>query len=279
MIRKVLLSTVAIAAVSASAFAADLPSRRAPPVYVPPPVPLFSWTGFYIGGDVGYAFGRDSVRQVGAPLGLGPDAYYQTGFPNGTTGGAHIGYNFSTQSLPVLGQLAGGFSGLPFIGGFGGAGGVVGVEGDVQGTDYRGSVAFAGATPAAFTTRNQINGSARGRIGIAVDRALFFATGGAAFAQFQNSYASPAFTGGYQNLTHTRVGWTVGGGIEYAITTQFSLRGEYRYIDFGRYTDVPAFPGAIGSTFTHHDTVQRVTVGFSYKFDTPVAAAPVVARY
>lgn len=275
MIRKLLLSSVAIAAVTSSAFAADLPSRRAPPVYVPPPVPLFSWTGFYIGGDAGYAFGRDSVRQVAAPLGAGPDVFYNTGTPNGTTGGAHIGYNFSTQSLPILGQFAGGLSSIPFIGGFGGAGGVVGVEGDVQGTDYRSSQTFGAFTG---TTRNEINGSARGRIGIAVDRALFFATGGAAFAQFQNTYAAPALTGGYQNLTHTKVGYTVGGGIEYAITTQFSLRGEYRYTDYGRYTDVPLTPLGVGSTFVHHDTVQRVTVGFSYKFDTPVAA-PVVARY
>ena len=277
MIRKLLLSTVAIAAVSTSAFAADLPSRRAPPVYVPPPVPLFSWTGFYIGGDVGYAFGKDSVTQVLAPPGLGPNVYYQDGNPNGTTGGAHIGYNFSTQSLPVLGQFAGGFSGLPFIGGFGGAGGVVGVEGDVQGTDYRS--AFGGTGPFIETSRNQINGSARGRIGIAVDRALFFATGGAAFAQFQNSYAAPALVPFYQQLTTTRIGYTVGGGVEYAITTQFSLRGEYRYINYGKYTDVPTVGGApIGSTFSHHDTTQRVTVGFSYKFDTP-PAAPVVARY
>ncbi len=282
MIRKVLLSTVVIAAASTSAFAADLPSRRAPPVYVPPPVPLFSWTGFYIGGDVGYAFGRDSVRNFANG---GPDVFYNTGNPNGTSGGAHIGYNFSTQSLPVLGQLAGGFSGLPFIGGFGGAGGVVGVEGDVQGTDYRSAVTFADPIggrgfDSTFTTRNQINGSARGRIGIAVDRALFFATGGAAFAQFSNTYSSAfLFPATYQNLTHTRIGWTVGGGVEYAITTQFSLRAEYRYADFGRYTDIPTFTIAPQSAFEHHDTIQRVTVGFSYKFDTPVAAAPVVARY
>ncbi len=275
MIRKLLLSSVAIAAVSASAFAADLPSRRAPPVYVPPPVPLFSWTGFYVGGDLGYAFGRDSVTQVGAPLGVGPNAYYQDGTPNGTTGGAHVGYNFSTQSLPVLGQFAGGLSGLPFIGGFGGAGGVVGIEGDVQGTDYRSTQTFGTFTE---TSRNEISGTIRGRVGIAVDRALFFATGGAAFAQFQNSYNSPTFTNGYQQLTTTRVGYVVGGGVEYAITTQFSLRAQYMYINYGKYTDVPATPLPIGSTFTHHDTTQRVTVGFSYKFDSPVAA-PVVARY
>ncbi len=275
MIRKLLLSTVAIAAVSTSAFAADLPSRRAPPVYVPPPVPLFSWTGFYLGGDVGYAYGRDSVTQVGSPLGGGPNAYYNDGTPNGTTGGGHIGYNFSTQSLPVLGQFAGGLSGLPFIGGFGGAGGVVGVEGDVQGTDYRSSQTFGSFTE---TSRNQINGTVRGRVGIAVDRALFFATGGAAFAQFQNSYSASTFLPTYQQLTTTRVGYVVGGGVEYAVTTQFSLRAQYMYINYGKYTDVPTTGTPIGSTFTHHDTTQRVTVGFSYKFDTP-PAAPVVARY
>lgn len=274
MIRKVLLSTVAIVAISGTAFAADLPSRRAPPVYVPPPVPVFTWTGFYIGGDIGYGFGKDTATSVGA--GGGGAVTYLVGKHDGVIGGGHIGYNFSTQSLPILGQFAGGLSGLPFIGGFGGAGGVVGVEGDVQGTDYRSAQTFGAYTA---TTRNQINGSARGRIGIAVDRALFFATGGAAFAQFQNTYAAPVFFGGYQNITHTKVGYTVGGGIEYAITTQFSLRAEYRYTDYGRYTDVPTFAvGAPNSTFTHRDTVQRVTVGFSYKFDTPVAA-PVVARY
>ena len=49
MIRNFLLSTVALAAISGTAFAADLPSRRAPPVYIPPAIPIFSWTGFYIG--------------------------------------------------------------------------------------------------------------------------------------------------------------------------------------------------------------------------------------
>ena len=278
MIRKLLLSTVAIAAISTSAFAADLPSRRAPPVYVPPPVPLFSWTGFYIGGQVGYAFGHDYAREVASPNGAGPDVVYQVGNPNGTMGGAHIGYNFSTQSLPILGQFAGGLSSLPFIGGFGGAGGVVGVEGDVDGTDYRSTAAFAGGFY--NRVREEITGSVRGRVGIAVDRALFYATGGVAFGQFHEQYG---FTGNFGNalitddLTKTRIGYTVGGGIEYAITTQFSLRGEYRYTNYGRFTDVNSpFTGAFNTV--HKEDQHRVQVGFSYKFDTPVAA-PVVARY
>jgi len=219
VIRKVLLSTVALAAVTTTAFAADLPSRRAPPVYVPPVVPTFTWTGFYVGGDVGAAFGRDSAVET-PNFGGGPAAVYNVGEPTGVTGGGHIGYNFSTQSLPIIGQFAGAFSGIPFIGGVGGTGGVIGIEGDVRGADYRATVAFPGVNALTETDRNQINGSIRGRIGIAVDRALFFATGGVAFAQFLNTYTTTF--GGTEELANTRVGYAVGGGVEYALTTQFS---------------------------------------------------------
>lgn len=274
MIRKLLLSTVAIAALSSSAFAADLPSRRAPPVYAPPPAPLFTWTGFYLGAQVGYAFGRDGVYNYD-PRGVGPSNFFVLGNPNGIIGGVHGGYNFSTQSLPVIGQFAGAFSSLPFIGGFGGAGGVVGIEGDVDGTDYRSAQTIGAFTG---TSRNDIQGSIRGRVGIAVDRALFYATGGAAFAEFRNTYFGGV--GPFYNNSHTRIGYTVGGGIEYAITTQFSLRAEYRYTDFGNYSDFTGpFGAALAPTvFRNHVEQQRVQVGFSYKFDTP-PAAPVVARY
>ncbi len=250
MIRKVLLSTVAIVAISGTAFAADLPSRRAPPVFVPPPIPVFTWTGFYIGGDIGYGFGKD-VARVGA-------ATYNVGSANALLGGGHLGYNFSTQSLPLLAGLGSAANGLV------GGGLVVGVEGDITGSDYRRSVVFE-------QDKSDIQGSVRGRVGIAVDRALFFATGGAAFAEFRDNYNLGNL--GNFNLTHTRVGYTVGGGIEYAITTAFSLRAEYRYSNFGTYTDNLGF-----ALVSHRVDMQRATVGFSYKFESPMAA-PVVARY
>ncbi len=281
MIRKVLLSTVATAAVSATAFAADLPSRRAPPVYAPPP-PAFTWTGFYIGADAGYGFGQDNqtlTSVVGVPV--GPLAI-SNGPSSGVEAGIHVGYNFSTQSVPVLGTVAGAFSGLPFLGGFGGAGGVVGVEADGRGSDWRHTTVLANATPilaaSTSTTRNSITGTFRGRIGIAVDRALFFATGGVAIADFSNSYAGPVFAGGFQGASNTRIGYVVGGGIEYAITTNFSLRAEYRYEDFGKFTQTPIVVGGVGTaSFVNREIVQQATIGFSYKFENPVV--PVVARY
>jgi outer membrane immunogenic protein len=225
MIKKFLMGSVALAALTGTALAADLPSRRAPPVFVPPP-PVFSWTGFYVGGQLGYQFGQDSFGGA-------------TAHPHGVAGGAHIGYNWA---------------GWP---GFGvGNGLVLGAEVDINGTDYQ-------VTNGISTLRQDVEGSARGRIGVAVDRALFFATGGAAFTQFHSYY--PAFVA----ASKSRVGWTVGGGVEYAITTQWSLRAEYRYSDFGTFFD------GVG---TRRETVQRAQVGFSYKFDT-IAPTPVVARY
>ena len=256
MIRKFLMSSVALVAITGTAFAADLPSRRAPPVFVPPPIPVFSWTGLYVGGQVGYAFGRETTYVVPNPGVPGDSAS-----TSGVIGGAHIGYNFSTQSLP-------------FLGGFGGSGGVIGIEGDVDGSDASKvyPVIFGVASQGSYNT---IQGSIRGRLGFAFDRALFYATGGAAFGEFKNSTSFAGFT---DRSDSTRVGYTVGGGVEYAVTTQWSLRAEYRYSDFGTVNE-PLVVLAPGFSLRHRETQQRVQVGFSYKFDTPAVLAPVVARY
>ena len=275
VIRRLLLSTALLGAFATAGVAADLPSRRSPPTYAPPPIPAFSWTGLYGGLDAGYAFGNDNVLATipGTALAAG----YSVGRPDGVVGGGHIGYNFSTQSIPYIGQLAGAFGGLPVIGGFGGAGGVIGIEGDVRGLSYRSSSLIAGIPGTLETHRNDIQGSIRGRVGIAVDRALFFATGGAAFATFRNGYNDGI--GDVTTLTNTRVGYTVGGGIEYAFTNTLSLRAEYRFEDFGRYTQTfAAAGGGVPVNFSHRDTENQVTAGFSYKFDT-LTAPPVVARY
>ncbi len=261
MLRKILLATVAIGAVGGTALAADLPSRRVPPVFVPPPIPVFTWTGLYVGGQVGYAFGRTAALETS---GAAPAVAFNVGRPDGVIGGGHVGYNFSTQGLPVLGNI---------IPGFGGGGFVVGVEGDVDGADDH-STRVIGALGESF--RNGIQGSARGRVGIAVDRALFYATGGAAFAAFTDDFASPA---GFDTFSHTRVGYTVGGGVEYAINPHLALRAEYRYSDFGTYNSVSGtafLPNTVNTQ--ERVTIQRVQAGFSYKFDS-AAGTPVVARY
>lgn len=259
MIKNLLLSTVALGALAGTALAADLPSRRAPPVYVPPPaIPIFTWTGFYVGGQVGYEFGGSNAYASATRSGEGLAS--TSGKPDGVIGGAHVGYNFSTQSL--------GFGAL------GGAGGVFGIEGDVDGSNYKKTYALGGISD---QTRQNIQGSVRGRFGVAVDRALFYATGGVALGDLGNNYTN-TLNGLGDSSSHTRVGYTVGGGVEYAISNNVSLRAEYRYTDFGTFSDTLTGATNGGVTVRHHETDNRVQAGISYKFDT-FAPVPVVARY
>jgi outer membrane immunogenic protein len=245
MIRRLLLSATAVAAVTGSALAADLPSRAAFSPYVPP---VFSWTGLYLGAQIGYAWGTDSYTATSPLVGLFANNSYN---PNGVIGGAHVGYNLQ------IGQY------------------VVGVEGDVDGTGY--SKTFNGGFTT-VTTEIPVQGSIRARLGVALDRALLYVTGGAAFAGFDNTYATFA---GFDSISKTRTGWTIGGGIEYALNTNWSIRAEYRYADFGSFNDYPINSLApifgLGTFANHNETQQAVRGGVTYKFG--MTPAPVVTTY
>ncbi len=259
--RKILLTTAMLALPGAAA-AADLLARRAPPVYVPaaPPPPVFTWTGLYVGGQVGYDFGSVGARAniAGTPIGLASSSVGA----NGVIGGAHVGYNYQTHGIPFLGNAAA-------------ASFVFGVEGDVDGSSAKASNVLGGL--AAYSS-NTIQGSIRGRVGVAVDRVLFYATGGAAFANLDNGYVN-TFNGVTDQFSHTRVGYTVGGGVEYAISNNWSIRAEYRHTDYGRTADLLVNTTNGGVRVHQRDLDNRAQIGFSYKFDFLSAPAPVVARY
>jgi outer membrane immunogenic protein len=267
MRRQIFLASVGAIALMGSAFAADLPSRAPPPVYLPP-VPIFTWTGIYLGGQVGYAWGNNSGGTFVAGDGFG-DIFTAnfSGSPQGVIGGAHVGYNYQINQW------------------------VLGIEGSVDGTSLSKTVVATGTDLFGATalvtahSNSNIQGSIRGRLGVAWDRALLYATGGVAFAGFNSSITDTSgfltgIPGASASFSNTRVGWTVGGGIEYAITNNWSVRGEYRYSNFGNVTNAPL--AGVGltafSTSRRQLNENQVQVGFSYKFDT-WAPAPVVARY
>ncbi len=236
------------AVLGSAALAADLPSTKGAPDFAPPP-PVFSWTGAYIGGQIGYAWGQTGssiYRPNGALL-----AHNPTSNNSGAFGGGHVGYNYEINQF------------------------VVGVEGDVNGSSYTGSVRTVGGS--VVRDRTPIDGSIRGRVGVAFDRILVYATGGAAFASIRNIVTDP--TGFVEGHDTGRVGWTVGGGVEYALDPNWAIRAEYRYTDYGHYG--VDFNQVAGSPFDARvrDTDNRVEIGFSYKFDAPPAPAPVVAKY
>jgi len=253
MFGRIILASAGAMAIAGSAFAADLPSRAAPPPYLPP-VPVFTWTGLYVGGQIGYAWGRDNADFTT----LNPAApFLSVSYsPQGVIGGAHAGYDLQISQW------------------------VIGLEGSVDGTSLRHGVPFDPCCPPMQGgTRADVQGSIRARAGIAFDRVLLYGTGGAAFTGITNNYSlgAPFFVS--EGISKTRAGWTVGGGLEYAVTSNWSVRAEYRYSDFGGFTDFP-FAAVAGGPLSvqHHLTENQVQAGFSYKFDS-WAPGPVVAKY
>lgn len=240
MLRRLLLASAGAVALAGSALAADLPSQAPPPVYIPP-APIFTWTGIYVGGQVGYAWGTQNFIDTGADV-------------NGVIGGAHIGYNLQFNQF------------------------LIGLEGSVDGSSLKQNIFIlaptaVGVVPVTIDARANIQGSVRGRVGYTWDRVLIYGTGGLALAGVQANVATPF---GFESFRRTAVGWTVGGGLEYAITNNWSVRAEYRYSQFEHATN--AFGGVGGSFGNRRFTENQVQAGFSYKFDTAVPA-PVVAKY
>jgi len=275
MRNKFLLAAATAVAFTGSAFAADLGAPPPPPVYAPPP-PVFSWTGVYIGAQIGGAWGSGALSNF-----HGFDPFTGTflntslgGTPSGVIGGGHVGYQIQINQW------------------------VLGVEGSVDGTSLTKDVNaafpdFLGGALLRTQTSADIQGSIRGKIGIAWDRFMFYGTGGVAFGGFNtdwqisspNGFVTP---GGVvippffasNNFSTTRVGWTAGGGAQYAVTPNWWVFVEYRFSDFGtvRNGAFPALPTGVFFNGERRLQENQVQAGISYKFDwyTP---PPVVAKY
>lgn len=192
-----LASTAALAFVASAANAADLPAREAPPPMIAP-VPVFTWTGFYVGVNAGYGWLDDNnTTGIFVPPGTFAPPFAGVsgvlggggagGNDDGFVGGAQIGYNYQIGSF------------------------VVGVEADIQWADFNVEnnvfVVPAGFPPSfipAALSDDDMEwfGTARARAGVAFDRFLIYATGGFAYSD-------------------NNTGWTAGGGIEWALPSNF----------------------------------------------------------
>ena len=291
--KKLLLGTVALAALGVPAIAADMGVR---PV-VRPVVAYANWTGCHIGGFVGMESGQNNGYSTTSATTFGPGNGNL--IPPGTV----------FPGVPV----SGGFNMNGFLGG--GDGGcdyqwgnwVVGVEGDWSQMNKSGQ-AFTpfggqtgnpipiGVTPAGaiinlgapwvFQSTENWLATVRGRLGYAVDKWLFFVSGGGAWARIESStqlITGPFLTPNLQN--DTRSGWTVGGGFDYAITSAslmpgWSFRLEYLYVSIPSYTTFTPGVGAgltpTGITLTNLSTGKLtnniVRVGLNYKFGNYAAA-------
>jgi outer membrane immunogenic protein len=248
-----LLAATALLPVTISAYAADLPSRL-PPAVLPPP-PVFTWTGFYVGGQVGYQWSSNSAGNVyavvpGTAVAASPN--YNSA---GVIGGGHVGYNWQMNQF------------------------VLGIEGDGEGSSFYGSGPYGGGAYRFMTTQD-VQGSVRGRLGYAWNQLLIYATGGVAFGSVKNSYTNYAGAVGIADIvSSTRTGWTVGGGFEYFFRPQWSLRGEYRYTDLGTHTDILANSSGATLAVSKHQTENSARFGVSYHFSFLAPPVPAVAKY
>ena len=249
--KKLSASAAALVVVTASASAADLPSRDAPNVFSPTPVA--TWSGFYLGAQAGYAWGSDQtqVEVAGFPFILVAPDYDTSGF----VGGVHAGFNLQTDLL------------------------VFGLEGDLElatvegNVDLTGNGNFPGYRVTSSTDTN-FQGSLRARVGVGIDRVMIYGTGGLALASVENAYTAelpvgnvfgaPAGTSS-SKFDELRWGWTIGTGAEYAITSSLTARAEYRYTNLNRYENVTSFLGS-RSVAEQEPDFHTLRIGTSYKF-------------
>ncbi len=191
---KKLLLALSLSLLASSAYAADAIIAEAAPV--------FSWTGGYIGLQAGYAWGNGNVDQIGGPGFIDTD-------PDGFLGGVYGGYNYQMSNNIVIGAE------LDFV---------------YANVDGSGQVFLAPGVPSGVTATEELNwsGAARLRLGYAVDRFLPYIAGGVAFGDVDISS-----NGGGPSFGDTFTGWTIGVGLDYAMTDNLLLRAEYRYTDFG----------------------------------------------
>jgi outer membrane immunogenic protein len=290
-----------------SALAADL----APRVYTkapPPVVAIYDWTGFYIGGNVGYSWGRSSTTESfsDALTGTVLSAATAKFDLNGVIGGGQAGYNWQRDNW------------------------VFGLEADIQGSGEKGSttavcpggsatattlaglsspcaVGHLGDTApfnvAAFPVTSSLSekiewfGTFRGRIGPTITPTILaYVTGGLAYGGVKGTdtisgtiVSNPGgqgvnggtvltpFSAAFGNSS-TRVGWTVGAGIEGVISGNWTAKLEYLYMDLGSVsgsfvTPVVAPSGAfVVASYNSHITDNILRVGVNYRWGGPVVA-------
>ena len=301
-IKKLSFPVVVLAALaSTSSFAADMaappPAKPHPITKAPPIDPTYNWSGFYVGGHGGYASGSSTAATFDpttyskalirddnddfhveegttAPFGLSTA-------PKGGFGGFQIGYNWQAVGSPW----------------------VFGIEADASFGRVRGEDAKPFAVVALFGSVNEGGdasytgvarlrqnigafGTVRSRFGYAADTVLVYATGGLAWASIEtrvavDSLAFPRLSGlsssdlspediaaltsaGNASTKDVRVGYAIGGGVEWALARSWSIKAEYLFLGFSQGGNTLVTPGGVASEARLD--LQTVKGGINYRF-------------
>jgi outer membrane immunogenic protein len=267
-ISTLICAVATMTAISAPAVAADMAVKAAPA----PVVALYNWTGFYVGLNAGYAWGdsnHDSTFTcpvagtcpVNVPANQALFAAIGSGSlsPAGFTGGAQAGYNWQSANF------------------------VFGLETDFNALNLKATrlgAAPSTNTASIFSTSSSISTdwlfTFRGRIGVTVaPTVLLYGTGGLAVTDARLSNAAavtpPGPAAGASTSSQTLTGWTAGGGVEWALSRNWTLKGEYLYVNFGSLSTTTNLAGA---GFANPDTFTT-----SAKLNAHIARAGVNYRF
>jgi outer membrane immunogenic protein len=245
---------------------------------LPPPPPVFNWTGFYIGGFVGGA-GADRDAFASEPNIVGAPAAFYNGTGLGTSyglgssfiGGGTVGYNWQRVGSPF----------------------VLGIEGEAGYIHMRGARQDVNATAAGLSPIDSVDSSRlgdwygviAGRAGWAVNSALFYVKGGVAFIDHSYSFndscvgaGAPGCGGGFLviNRSTTDATYAVGAGIEYALTNNWSLKGEYLYLGTQKsYSSSATSVIPAGTLYTNSNSdpgIHTGKIGLNYRWGGPIVA-------
>jgi outer membrane immunogenic protein len=226
-----LISTAALALSVGGALAAP-----APPVV---PMPIFTWTGCYVGVNAGGDSGHSGWSgTAGGSVGYGT---------SGAIGGGQIGCNYQMQQF------------------------VIGVEGELWGSTLTGStgrlLGGEGGGPFSWKTQSNFAGDIAARFGFAFDRALLFGKVGAAFADYKFTETYPVLGSSPDTGKGTYTGLLLGLGVEYALDAHWSLKGEYDYINYGS-KSIPMYQsnGALDYTPSISNSENIFKVGTNYRW-------------
>jgi outer membrane immunogenic protein len=237
--KKFLLAGAAMLALfGGTASAADL-AVKAPVYRAPPPVYVFSWTGCYVGGNVGGVWIKKD-ETLTTPFGTAVA---------GTSFGSH-------DADSVIGGVQGGCNYQ--VGGW-----VFGIQGDYDWTDASGSHVNPRFPTWTDASKTKWLASVTGRVGYAWDRLLGYVKGGGAWEGDEYTITAPF---GIATASETRSGWTVGVGLEYAFTNWLTGFVEYNYYDFGTRSNGFATPAGTPFSIDVKETKNLVKVGLNWKF-------------
>jgi outer membrane immunogenic protein len=234
---RILLAGVALVAFATGpGLAADLPARMPTKAPVMAPAVIHDWTGFYIGGHGGGGWGEKCFAFVG----VGDGCHDVSGW----VGGGQLGFNWQAGNFVFGAEFSGSASRLT------------------------GSHATLLAPGSTLDTRVDSILLLTGRVGMTWDRLLAFVTGGGAWVHDRHNFSTGLLA---SSARDDRWGWTVGAGLEFALTPNWSVAGQYNYVDLGNRDT--GFTGTAG-TFNYNidQQLHLATVRVNYRFGGPVSA-------